>query len=209
MRNQPPATAIFLTSATGAPGFPPPLLPEVAFVGRSNVGKSSLLNRLAGRRLAHVSRTPGRTRMVNFFEIGKSHRLVDLPGYGFARVPDAMRAGWEAMVLAYLEGRESLVLSLLLVDPRRDPMEKDRQAFRLLLASGRPAAVVATKSDKLKRSAVAVRLRILREAYGEAGAVPVIACSTLPRRRRGRRGSGPSGIAAVRRLIAERVASWR
>lgn len=209
MPNRPPATAVFLKSATQATGFPPPLLPEVAFVGRSNVGKSSLLNRLAGHRVAQVSRTPGRTRMVNFFEVGRSHRLVDLPGYGFARVPDAMRAGWEALVLAYLERRDSLVLNLLLVDLRRDPMESDGAALRLLLKSGRPAAVVATKADKLKRSAAAVRMRRLRQAYGHAGTVPVIACSTVVRKGRRRGRPGVSGIGEVRRLITERVASWR
>ena len=209
MPHSPTETTVFVTSAAKKAGFPPPVLPEVAFVGRSNVGKSSLLNRLAGTRLAQVSRTPGRTRMVNFFQVGGSHRLVDLPGYGFARVPHSVRARWEDLVLAYLNGRASLVLNLLLVDPRRDPMDSDRQALRLLLASGRPAAVVAAKADKLTRSAAAVRLRLLEDAYGKGGAVPVIPCSTLHRKKRKRVPPGASGVAAVRRLIAERVASWR
>lgn len=212
MPKGPPAPAIFVTSAATRGGFPSPELPEVAFIGRSNVGKSSLLNRLAGKpRLAHISKTPGRTRMVNFFQIGESHRLVDLPGYGFARAPETLRATWEGLVLAYLGARESLALNLLLVDPRRDPLPNDRRAFEMLRASGRPLAVVATKTDKMKRGQAAARLRLLEEAYGGGGEIPVIACSAAPANRvAGRPGEAAyQGIRRIRRLIAERVEAWR
>lgn len=209
MPNRPSAQAVFLGSATNRGGFPEPSLPEVAFVGRSNVGKSSLLNRLAGSRVARVSRSPGRTRMVNFFEIGGAHRLVDLPGYGFARAPHAERSAWEGMVLSYLIGRESLVLNLLLVDSRRDPLALDRDAFTLLRRSGSPTAVIATKADKLTRSAAGASLRALRDAYGEAGATPVIPCSTVVRKGPKRPPPGASGVGVVRRLIAEKVGAWR
>ncbi len=205
------APAVFVTSAAAAAGFPPPAMPEVAFIGRSNVGKSSLLNRLAGaRRLAQVSKTPGRTRTVNFFDVGGNHRLVDLPGYGFARIPDAVRAGWEDLVLAYLTDRESLVLHLLLVDSRRDPLASDREAFALLRGTGRAVAVVATKVDRMRRGETRLRLRLLEEAYGEGGAIPVIACSTVTLLPRAGVPSGAlSGISEVRRLIAEKVEAWR
>ncbi len=199
----------FLGSASSPDSFPPPALPEISFVGRSNVGKSSLLNRLAGRRgLARVSRAPGRTRMVNFFRIGDTHRFVDLPGYGYARVPRAVRATWEGVILAYLTGRECLVLSLLLVDPRRDPLASDRQAFDLLKSSGRPVAVVATKADRLKRGQAVRRIRMLEEAYGEGGEVPVIACSIRPPARNPVKGAR-AGIPRVRQLIAAKVREWR
>ncbi len=198
----------FLGSASSPDGFPPPTLPEVAFVGRSNVGKSSLLNRLAGRRgLAHVSRTPGRTRTLNFFQIGSSHRFVDLPGYGFARVAGDLRATWEGLILAYLTGRDCLALNLLLVDPRRDPLPMDRRAFDLLRGTGRRVAVVAMKMDKLRRSEASRRIRLLEAAYG-GGDAPVIACST----RDGTRklvGPARSGIGGVRRLIGDEVRAWR
>ena len=209
MPRGPAPPAVFVTSAAAPAGFPPPEMPEVCFVGRSNVGKSSLLNRLAGRKpLAAVSRTPGRTRLVNFFQVGDRYRLVDLPGYGYARVPDAVRAPWERLVLAYLRERASLVLNLLLVDLRREPLPNDRAALDLLLSTGSPVAVVATKADKLKRGARGAQLRLLREAYGREGTVPVIPCSAAPGRGPGAREPG-AGVAAVRRLVSERVEAWR
>ena len=209
MPRVPRERGVFVTSATTRSEFPPPALPEVSFVGRSNVGKSSLLNRLVGQRgLALVSRTPGRTRMVNFFEVGRSHRLVDLPGYGYARVPEPLRAGWEELVLSYLTARESLVLNLLLVDARRDPLDSDLRVLELLASSERPVAVVATKVDKLKNSESATRLRQLSQAFGSGGRLPVVACSAAPDGKRPR-AAGRDGIVRIRRLIAERVEAWR
>ena len=209
MPKAPRDRALFVTSAVTREGFPSAPLPEVAFVGRSNVGKSSLLNRLAGeRRLAHVSKTPGRTRMVNFFEVAGRYRLVDLPGYGYAHVPEALRAGWEDVVLAYLTGRESLVLNLLLVDARREPLESDLRALELLSSSRRPVTVVATKMDKLKSAQAATRLRQLSLAFGAGGDVPIIPCSTVSGGKRPR-DSGREGVARIRQVIAERVEAWR
>ena len=209
MPRGPSPPTVFLTSAAAPAGFPPPELPEVCFVGRSNVGKSSLLNRLAGRRApAAVSKTPGRTRLINFFQVGDRYRLVDLPGYGYARVPDRVRAPWEGLVLAYLRGRESLALNLLLVDLRREPLPSDRAALDLLLETGSPVAVVATKADKLKRGPRTVRLGLLREAYGRGGTIPVIPCSAAPGRGPGTKEPG-AGVGAVRQLVSERVGAWR
>ncbi len=199
-------TASLLTSAAGPEGFPRPTLPEVAFVGRSNVGKSTLLNHLVGRPgLARVSRTPGRTRLVHFFEVEGSHRLVDLPGYGFAAVPESVRAGWERLVLSYLIGRNDLVLSLLLVDLRRDPVALDQEALALLVRSGHPVAVVATKADKLGIGEAKNRLRKLRTAYGSEGERPVIAWSAMAPARHPVSGNG---LHEIRRLIGMKVAEW-
>ncbi len=209
MPKAPRERAVFSTSAVTRAGFPPPALPEVSFVGRSNVGKSSLLNRLVGQRgLAHVSKTPGRTRMINFFEIGGRYRLVDLPGYGYARVPEALRAGWEDLVLSYLTARDSLVLNLLLVDCRRDPLENDLRVLELLILSERPVAVVATKADKLKSGEAASRLRLLSQAFGAGGRFPVVACSSVANTKRPRT-PGRDGVGQIQRLIAERVNAWR
>lgn len=152
-----------MVSATSPAQFPRDGLPEVAFLGRSNVGKSSLLNALAGARgLARVSATPGRTRLVNFFRRGRLY-LVDLPGYGFAKGPEAERRGWEKLVLSYLLGREPLALSVCLVDARHEAMETDRMLERFLDEHGLPYAVAAAKADKLGRGARAAAVRRLRE----------------------------------------------
>ena len=133
----------FVTSAAKPSDFPNPDLPEVAVVGRSNVGKSSLLNRLTGaKRMAFVSKTPGRTQLINFFRLGGEMMLVDLPGYGFAKVPASVRQHWEKLVTAYLFEREAgLRLALLLVDVRREPMDIDIQV-RDLLVQGEVAHAV-------------------------------------------------------------------
>jgi GTP-binding protein len=155
--------------------FPPEELPEVAAVGRSNVGKSSLLNSLFGvKRMAFVSKTPGRTQVVNFYRVGSEMILVDLPGYGFAKVPAAIRGKWDRLVTSYLFERKTLVLVLLLVDVRREPMENDREVRDLLERAGLPYVVVATKTDKISRGRLRSEMARLEKAYGASGNIPVI-----------------------------------
>ena len=140
--------------AVSAGGVPPRLdLPEIAFAGRSNVGKSSLINRLAhARGLARTSRTPGRTQQVNFFAGRDEIVFADLPGYGFARVPAGVREAWKKLVEGYLEAREGLRGVVVIVDARRGLEPDDRALIDYLAALGRPAVVVANKIDKLNRS---------------------------------------------------------
>ncbi len=155
--------------------FPPEELPEVAAVGRSNVGKSSLLNRLFGvKGLAFVSKTPGRTQVVNFYRVGSQMILVDLPGYGFAKVPEAVHRKWDSLVTSYLFERKALVLVLLLVDARREPMANDREVRDLLERAGLPYVVVATKTDKISRGRLRGEIAKLEKVYGASGNIPVI-----------------------------------
>ena len=149
----------FLTSAAGAEGFPPPAGPEVAFAGRSNAGKSSALNALTQRkRLAFVSKTPGRTQTINFFECDGNRRLVDLPGYGYAAVPQKERAHWGKLISAYLQNRRSLRGLVLIVDARHPLTPLDRQLLEWHAASGQPVLVLLTKADKLTRGDAAKHL---------------------------------------------------
>jgi GTP-binding protein len=127
---------------------------EVAFVGRSNVGKSSLINALANRRqLAHVSNTPGRTQVINLYELPSGATFVDLPGYGYAAVPGRMRGAWQQMIEGYLLGREELVQIFVLVDGEIGPTKLDVQMLEWLRHESLPHSVVATKMDKVKSSA--------------------------------------------------------
>jgi GTP-binding protein len=144
--------------------FPADRLPEVAFLGRSNVGKSSLINALTGqKRLAFTSNTPGRTQTVNFYRIDGKFYLVDLPGYGYARVPPAHLLEWKKLVEHYLEKRETLKLSCLILDTRRGWMDKDLDLRRWLEYHGRPYLVIATKTDKLNQSEQERGMRAIRE----------------------------------------------
>ena len=157
----------FVRSAASPRDFPSDGLPEVAVVGRSNVGKSSLLNRLTGvKKLAFVSKTPGRTQLINFFRVGSELYLADLPGYGFAKVPDRVRKNWETLISSYLFGREELKLALLLVDMRRDPMASDLQVRDLLIEAEVPIVVVATKADKLSGNKRTQQMFKLDKAFG-------------------------------------------
>ncbi|MGE5644167.1 MAG: ribosome biogenesis GTP-binding protein YihA/YsxC [Acidobacteriota bacterium] len=143
--------AQYIIGAARRDQFPPEGLPEVAFLGRSNVGKSSLLNcLLGGRQLAHTSSKPGCTQLIHFYRVDGRICFVDLPGYGYARVPKQMKAGWKELIEAYLVGRERLALSILLVDVRRGWMEKDLELKRWLEFHNRRHLVVATKMDKLR-----------------------------------------------------------
>lgn len=142
----------FLTSAAEAHQLAPDRGREVAFAGRSNAGKSTALNAITQRSgLARVSRTPGRTQLINFFEIAPDRRLVDLPGYGYAKVPERVRAKWLDLLQHYFNVRESLVGLVLIVDSRRGLGEQDVAMLEWVLARGRAAHVLLTKSDKLNR----------------------------------------------------------
>ena len=145
--------AVFWRAAGRPADLPPPGAPEIALAGRSNVGKSSALNALTGRRaLARTSKTPGRTQTINFFGLGDAGLLVDLPGYGYARVPQALRAKWSELVGAYVRSRESLVGVVVLIDARHPLMPLDRQLIAWL-GDARRKLVLLTKADKLSRSA--------------------------------------------------------
>jgi GTP-binding protein len=156
--------AEFVASA-GTPGsFPPGRLPEVAFLGRSNVGKSSLLNVLTGqKRLAFTSNTPGRTQTVNFYRVDDKLHLVDLPGYGYARVPKGHTEQWKALIEAYLLGREHLKLCCLILDGRRGWMETDLSLKHWLEHHGKQYLVVVTKTDKWNQSEQEHGLRAIRK----------------------------------------------
>jgi GTP-binding protein len=165
--------------------LPEPSLPEVAFAGRSNVGKSSLLNQLVGPgRLAHVSKTPGRTQTINFFRVDNRFYLVDLPGYGYAKVPLKVRERWEGLVTGYLFERPELRLVLLVIDIRREPMPNDLKVRDLLERSGSSYTVVATKSDKLSHAALGRQRARLEETFGAEGKVPLITFSAVTRQGR-------------------------
>ena len=168
-------TAARFLGASARPGGEPAAgLPEVAIAGRSNVGKSSLLNRLVGRRgLARISATPGRTRQLNFFAVNERFVLVDLPGYGFAVGPERERLGWGPLVEGYLLRRATLRGVLLVVDVRRGLEEEETQVLDFLAAAAVPAAVVATKVDKLARSPAHAAL----ERITGTADVPVVAFS--------------------------------
>ncbi|MDD2443398.1 MAG: ribosome biogenesis GTP-binding protein YihA/YsxC [Desulfotomaculaceae bacterium] len=156
-------SAEFITSAVSAANYPVGELPEVALAGRSNVGKSSLLNKLVNRRsLARTSNTPGRTRLINFFLVNGLLRLVDLPGYGYAKVSATERESWRKMVEGYLLNRENLKGILLLVDSRHPPTDQDIQMYGWIKFQSIPAAVAATKADKLSRSKLAQSLKVLQ-----------------------------------------------
>jgi GTP-binding protein len=168
-------TCDFLLSATNMNQVPESELVEVAFAGRSNVGKSSLINALTGRRtLARTSNTPGRTRQVNFFDLAGQLMLVDLPGYGYARAPKTEIAEWTSLIEDYLRGRAQLRRVCLLVDSRHGLKETDRQAMALLDQSAVPYQVVLTKCDKLKEQKLSVCLDgVINELSKHTAAHPI------------------------------------
>jgi len=152
-------------NSSGKPAtFPADRLPEVAFLGRSNVGKSSLINALVGRKgLAFTSNTPGRTQTINFYRVDGTYYFVDLPGYGYARVPAQFAAQWKKLVEEYLQYRETLKLSCLVLDSRRGWMDKDLDLKQWLEYHGKPYLVIATKIDKLNQSEQEHGLRAIRK----------------------------------------------
>ena len=157
--------AEFLISANRPAQFPPDKGSEVAFAGRSNAGKSSALNAIAGRKsLARISKTPGRTQLVNFFALPDGDRLVDLPGYGYARVPDAMRRHWRHLMEAYFNQRRSLAGLILVMDVRRPLTEFDRQMLAWSEGVGCLTHILLTKADKLSRGKASAMLHEVRSA---------------------------------------------
>jgi GTP-binding protein len=170
--------AQFVTAATDPNQFPAPSLPEVAFLGRSNVGKSSVINSLLGSKIARTSSTPGRTRSINFFEVrwpGKPRPelvFTDLPGYGYARVPQEMSGQWPGFIEPYLRERPSLVLSLALIDINVPPQASDRQLLEFLNHSGRPSLIVGTKSDRLSGNQLRNSLERISQEYKGTRVIP-------------------------------------
>ena len=155
--------AEFIVSSAQPATFPSDRLPEVAFLGRSNVGKSSLINALTGQKgLAFTSSTPGRTQTINFYRIDGAFHFVDLPGYGYARVAPRLALEWKKLIEQYLEKRDTLKLCCLILDTRRGWMDKDLDLKRWLEYHGRGYLVVATKTDKLNRSDEERGLRAIR-----------------------------------------------
>jgi GTP-binding protein len=162
-------SAKFVTSAAEAHQLAADTGREIAFAGRSNAGKSSAINAITERAgLARVSRTPGRTQLINFFELAPEKRLVDLPGYGFAKVPERVRARWLALMEHYFDVRESLAGLILIVDSRRGLIAQDAAMLQWVRARARPAHVLLSKSDKLNRRDTLAVLRETRAALSDA-----------------------------------------
>jgi GTP-binding protein len=157
----------FVTSAPGLSACPDSCWPEIAFAGRSNVGKSSLINTLLNRKgLVRTSSTPGRTQMLNFFAINEALHLVDLPGYGFARAPRAVRERWQPMIRDYLGRRRNLRAVVWLLDSRREPSRDDLRFLDWLEEAEQPTIPVVTKVDKLSRNELARQLAIIARTTG-------------------------------------------
>lgn len=158
----------FLLSAWQPRQFPADQGAEVAFAGRSNAGKSSALNAIVGRKdIARTSKTPGRTQLINFFALDASRRLADLPGYGYAKVPEQMKQHWRELLTRYVEARGSLAGLVIVMDARRPLTDFDQQMLAWTQANGLPTHLLLTKADKLSRSEATMTLRKVRAAVGE------------------------------------------
>lgn len=163
-------SAEFIVSAVGPAQFPKDRRPQVAFAGRSNVGKSSLINALLNRKhLVKTSATPGKTQLINFFLVNGAFYFVDLPGYGYARVPHAVTDAWAPMVEGYLNGSPTLAAAVVLLDSRRDPDERDQRLVEWLNTSAIPAIYALTKTDKLNRRESVRAHRNMADALGIDG----------------------------------------
>jgi len=190
----------FLKSAPGLKFLPEPIVPEVAFAGRSNVGKSSLLNALANRAsLARTSNTPGRTQELNFFDVGDplSLRLVDMPGYGFAKAPKDVARKWRFLVNDYLRGRAALKRALVLIDSRHGIKDIDREVMKMLDDAAVSYHLIVTKSDKIKPTDLtAVEQQTAEEARTHPAAHPEIIATSS---------ETGTGIAQLRRAVLESI----
>ncbi len=170
--------ARFLMAASDTRHFPAPELPEIAFLGRSNVGKSSVINSLVGSKVAKTSSTPGRTRSVNFIEVrwpGKPRPeliFTDLPGYGYAKISREISQQWPQFIEPYLKERSCLALCVALVDANVAPQESDRQLLKFLSSVARPFVIIATKSDRLSGNQLGNVLRALRQDCEPAHVIP-------------------------------------
>ncbi len=162
-----PRSADYIKAGTAPAHYPKTDCPEVAFVGRSNVGKSTLINKLTNRKaLARASNTPGRTQLIQFFEVGGRWTFADLPGYGYAKVPPAIKKAWGPMIEKYLAQRKSLALVVLIVDARRTPGTWEGQFLDWLDENERPVMIVATKIDKISKHKRKARMKELSSALG-------------------------------------------
>lgn len=167
--------AEFVISAVGEQQLPADALPEIALAGRSNVGKSSLINRMIGRKnLARTSSVPGKTQQMNYYRINDDLYFVDLPGYGFAKVSKTQRHQWGQMIERYLLSREPLKLVLHIIDLRHPPTADDRAMFEWLHHFGLPVAVVATKADKLPKTHISRHLKTVRQHLELTAHTPLV-----------------------------------
>lgn len=163
-------SAEFIKSAVWPPQYPPATMPEIAFAGRSNVGKSSLINSLTGlKNLAKTSNTPGRTQLINFFSINDALSFVDLPGYGFAKVSQSVKKDWGDMIEAYLKERQNLALVVLILDIRRDPSSDDLSLRDWLKDYRLPFLYILTKADKLSNNQAISRQRVIEQLLHVSG----------------------------------------
>jgi GTP-binding protein len=173
-------TAEYSLSAVKPNQYPQDGLPEIALVGRSNVGKSAFINAVAGRKsLARTSGQPGKTRTLNFYRLNEAFYLVDLPGYGFARVSQAAKKQWAAMIETYLQNRLELCFVIQLVDIRHEPTADDVQMYEWLRAYDAPRAVVATKADKISRGRYLQHTKVIRNKLKMEKEEPLIVFSAI------------------------------
>lgn len=168
----------FRLGITDLSQLPPSTISEIAFAGRSNVGKSSLINAIMGRKIAHVSHTPGRTQQLNFFEVGQHFWLVDMPGYGYAKVSKSLKASWDGLIRDYLVGRPNLRVVFLLIDSRHGLKDSDIEMMKMLDKSAVAYRIILTKSDEPKASALksvkeSVELAVKKHPAAFPDALPV------------------------------------
>ncbi|ARU63332.1 YihA family ribosome biogenesis GTP-binding protein [Tumebacillus avium] len=170
--------AKFIISAVKPEQYPEGELPEVAMAGRSNVGKSSLINRLLHRRgLARTSGTPGKTQQLNYYLLNEDLYFVDLPGYGFAKVPRDVKAQWGKMIGTYLDNRENLKLVMQLIDIRHAPSNEDVEMYKYLAHYARPHAILVTKADKVSRGQYQKHIKVIKEKLQVLPGTPIILTS--------------------------------